>query len=539
MDSITFPPGFLARFSANVPGFSRELASFMEEITPSAPALGPSAPPPAPHATPRRSTPTAVPSALSAGPSRSGSQSPILGPPRGLSLAPSPPNDSPSSPEMEIDDSSCESEDSFRTVTRKGKRRRSLRASPVLSDEAPLPPSKTAKGNYSTPRPSSPRAETAQPRRLPPPPPVIVQDKSSWNKISAALSAKRVNFTHARSTVTGIKIQVPTANDHRALTRFLRDSHIGFHTYSLPEERVLRVIIRGVPRELDTALVLEDLKAQGFPVREVHRISGRDKSPLDLVLVILDLSPEGKEILNAKVDLVICHISGLKVEHPRKRGLPGQCHNCQLYGHSARNCFARARCVKCLGDHGTLECPRPRNPDPANPPSCVLCGALGHTANYRGCPRAPRRPAGKPARANSSAPVPPVPSAPTAVPATAAFPPLPQSKQQNAWFKPALTATQVPSVAGQSRVPRPVPQAPAPQPAPSAPSAPHPPTQSQASFASDLELVLRLVNVIDVDEISILASKLRAADGHPQHMIAAIFEHNQLVRTLKSVTSPR
>jgi hypothetical protein len=88
---------------------------------------------------------------------------------------------------------------------------------------------------------------------------------------------------------------VPTANDHRTLTCFLRENHISFHTYALPEERVLRVIIRGVPRELDTALVLEDLKAQGFPTREVHRISGRDKSPLNLVLVILDLSPEGRK----------------------------------------------------------------------------------------------------------------------------------------------------------------------------------------------------------------------------------------------------
>jgi hypothetical protein len=42
-----------------------------------------------------------------------------------------------------------------------------------------------------------------------------------------------------------------------------------------------------------------------------------------------------------------------------------------------------------------------------------------------------------------------------------------------------------------------------------------------------------------VDVISILASKLRASDGHPQHMIAAIFEHDWLVRALTSVISPR
>jgi hypothetical protein len=141
-----------------------------------------------------------------------------------------------------------------------------------------------------------------------------------------------------------------------------------------------------------------------------------------------------------------------------------------------------------LGDHGTFECPCPRIPDPANPPSCVLCSALGHTANYRGCPRAPHKPAGKPARANSSAPVPPVPSAPTAVPATTAFPPFPQSKQPNAWFKPTLTAPQAPFVAGQSHLPRPAPQATAPQPAPSAPSASHTPPSLSALEVSVCQL---------------------------------------------------
>jgi predicted lipid carrier protein YhbT len=56
-------------------------------------------------------------------------------------------------------------------------------------------------------------------------------------------------------------------------------------------------------------------------------------------------------------------------------------------------------------------------------------------------------------------------------------------------------------------------------------------------LANDLELVLGLINVIDVYEISVLASKLRAADGNLQQMVAAIFEHNHSVRTLKSVTT--
>ncbi|GBP58708.1 Nucleic-acid-binding protein from transposon X-element [Eumeta japonica] len=85
----------------------------------------------------------------------------------------------------------------------------------------------------------------------------------------------------------------------------------------------------------------------------------------------------------------ICSLSGVKAEQPRKRALSGQCHNCQSYGHSSRYCFHSARCVKCLGDHGTAQCTR--NKDTDGPPACVLCKQKGHTANYLGCPRAPKR----------------------------------------------------------------------------------------------------------------------------------------------------
>ncbi|KAL0808551.1 hypothetical protein ABMA28_012996 [Loxostege sticticalis] len=112
-----------------------------------------------------------------------------------------------------------------------------------------------------------------------------------------------------------------------------------------------------------------------------------------MVQVVLDHSAPGKDIFNVKA---VCSISGLR------------CHRCQFYGHSARNCRARPRCVKCLGNHGTADCDRNRA-TASEPPSCVLCGSLGHPANYRGCPKAPRpqpraptSQAPRPARASST-----------------------------------------------------------------------------------------------------------------------------------------
>ncbi|GIX68000.1 hypothetical protein CEXT_299581 [Caerostris extrusa] len=55
----------------------------------------------------------------------------------------------------------------------------------------------------------------------------------------------------------------------------------------------------------------------------------------------------------------------------------GQCHRCQLFGHSSINCRLPARCVKCA--HTT----KMENP--------VFANCKGpHPASYRGCPKFPK-----------------------------------------------------------------------------------------------------------------------------------------------------
>ncbi|GBP88724.1 Nucleic-acid-binding protein from transposon X-element [Eumeta japonica] len=83
----------------------------------------------------------------------------------------------------------------------------------------------------------------------------------------------------------------------------------------------------------------------------------------------------------------VCALSGIRVEAPHKRGVPSQCHRCQRYGHASANCYVQPRYVKCLVPHWTSECSRSK--DLGDKPACVNCGQE-HTANYGGCPKAPK-----------------------------------------------------------------------------------------------------------------------------------------------------
>ena len=58
-----------------------------------------------------------------------------------------------------------------------------------------------------------------------------------------------------------------------------------------------------------------------------------------------------------------------------------QCYNCQHFGHSAKNCHAKTKCVICGEGHSHKGCPNKEKKQP----KCANCKGP-HVANYKGCP---------------------------------------------------------------------------------------------------------------------------------------------------------
>ncbi|GBP34443.1 Nucleic-acid-binding protein from transposon X-element [Eumeta japonica] len=206
--------------------------------------------------------------------------------------------------------------------------------------------------------------------RGPKPPPMFVQNKDRWTELRKRCAEKKIQFSQARNSAQGLKLPAKTVADFKNLQNLLVSCNFKFHTYSLKEEREIRVVLRGVPKEIPVDEVKEDLLAQNLPVHSVRRILNRFREPLDLVLVSGTAEANDKATKAAFFKIrSVCSLSGVKAEQTRKRALPGQCHNCQSYGHSSRHCFHSARCVKCLDDHGTAQCTR--NKDTDGPPACT------------------------------------------------------------------------------------------------------------------------------------------------------------------------
>ncbi|KAL4096389.1 hypothetical protein QTP88_021351, partial [Uroleucon formosanum] len=127
-----------------------------------------------------------------------------------------------------------------------------------------------------------------------------------------------------------------------------------FHTFSLPEERTLKVVFKGIPIDIHTNELISELQSLNFSVKFVRRF-GTPEKPMPIYLIT---------------------VKALKSSGP------AHCFSCLRSGHGSRNCGHPPRCVKCAGNYTANLCPTTHE----QTPTCCSCGGP-HTANIRGCPK--------------------------------------------------------------------------------------------------------------------------------------------------------
>jgi Associated with zinc fingers len=219
-------------------------------------------------------------------------------------------------------------------------------------------------------------AQESIPEPLPKIPPIFVES-SDWRKVAKKLMAifPKDGLTAKTHTGSGLKIQCIDISGFRIIQRYLSQQSINFHTLPLPEERILKVIIKGLPVDITEDEISEELRSLDYDVKAVRQFKNATKK-FPIHLISLSSTPENKQIFN-ETSLFFIQI---KIESYRSNK-PAQCFSCQRFGHSSLHCGYTPRCVKCTGSHLAKDCSKPRDEDP----KCVNCDG-SHPANYTKCP---------------------------------------------------------------------------------------------------------------------------------------------------------
>lgn len=214
-------------------------------------------------------------------------------------------------------------------------------------------------------------------------PPIVVKVKDDWTHQTITTLIQKYSQTfHLQYRFNGkVAIHCHSNDSHRLVSAGLRAENVQFHTFSRKEERKYKVVVRGVPSDT-VPLVCEELAEMGFHDASVTKLktsSPEDKITCPPLLVQL---PAGADIVKFKQTKYICNCV-IKIERFKPKTAAGtQCYRCQLFGHASKNCNMPERCVKCVGQHASKECPKKERTSPAQ---CCNCEG-SHPSNYRQCP---------------------------------------------------------------------------------------------------------------------------------------------------------
>jgi hypothetical protein len=254
-------------------------------------------------------------------------------------MSPPPPNSPPpanpeqAEPSIEMEEVvESAPEPPFKEVRGRYRKRRTSPSTPQVqtvkpgSSREPPPaeaPKKAKHGNPPAPYAQPPRPAPAKPvaQQKPPAeskiPPNIIRDASKWPSISSGMQARCIAFTKAKPCVDGIRVNPGTSDDFRALTLLLEERNVPFHSFALPEAKMLRAVLRTVPVEIGLDGVQSDLMDQGLePIKVSRMTSTKTKKPLPLVLV--EVPTDKGQIFQLKT---VCHLL-ICVERPHKKVTP-------------------------------------------------------------------------------------------------------------------------------------------------------------------------------------------------------------------------
>lgn len=217
------------------------------------------------------------------------------------------------------------------------------------------------------------------PERPSKPPPIFIQDVTTIPPLLLLLEqvAPSAYETKALSQ-NQVKVQPQSSEAYRAIVHALNEKQTNFHTYKPKEDRNYRVVLKHMHYSIEPTAIKEEIENLGHKVVSVWNIKqARTKLPLPMFFVDLKPAPTNKDIYQIEY----LHHCKIAFEPPHRKRDIVQCANCQRYGHTKNYCHLKPRCVKCAGDHLTLQCHRK---DRSSEVRCVLCGG-NHPANYKGC----------------------------------------------------------------------------------------------------------------------------------------------------------
>ncbi|GFU70421.1 uncharacterized protein TNCV_3442381 [Trichonephila clavipes] len=187
--------------------------------------------------------------------------------------------------------------------------------------------------------------------------------------------------THAKGY---IKIEAQNEKDHEEITKYLKDKNLEFYTIEPPLSRPLKLVIKGLPDDIDPEDIKKDLISKRIKIVKTTQLKRFiSKTPLPIYMIEIERDENVNDIFQVRS----CLYMQIKIDPFKKGNRITQCFNCNFFHHATSNCNMKTRCLKCGENHRTGMC---EIKDKIEDPLCINCKAKGHMASSIKCPLFPK-----------------------------------------------------------------------------------------------------------------------------------------------------
>ena len=150
-----------------------------------------------------------------------------------------------------------------------------------------------------------------------------------------------------------------------------------FQTNKVPTKSLA---VKGVHTDITEADFKEFLDLNKIGYAKAERLkSKKDGRVLPIFQLEITDPDEAEALLSQNL---ACNVTGIvyKVEEFRAPISVRKCYNCQCFGHSAKTCRSKQKCLICGENHSYKGCPSRES----RKPTCANCNGP-HVASYKGC----------------------------------------------------------------------------------------------------------------------------------------------------------
>ena len=132
--------------------------------------------------------------------------------------------------------------------------------------------------------------------------------------------------------------------------------------FQINKQQTKSLAVKGVPSDISDSEFKEFLDLNKINFAKAERLkSKKDGRVLPIFRLEISDRTEAEALLSKNL---VCHVTGIvyKVEEFRTPISVMQCYNCQCFGHSAKTCRSKQKCLICGGNHTHKGCPG-KNPE--------------------------------------------------------------------------------------------------------------------------------------------------------------------------------